>query len=341
VEAGDQVLDMVPVTPGINNVSFDIPAGSLPYDGIYNWFSRFRLVRDLNIQGDCSDDAGLTVGGTFLNGEVEDHYLFMDRESPTGTGPGGVGTNDATSALALWLNASAISQTNGSLVTDWSDLSGFDYHAAGAGASAPTYQQSVINGQAVVRFDNVDDGMLISDTLSLDAPYAAFVVYNNTAAPASAHRALQGQDNNWFMGFDSSSLAHFAGGFVANTGPLNPSQFYIAGANNFNLFSFYRLDGVDQTDSAGFVGFPGRLSLGADGVTADPLGGDIAEVIVYHHGLNTARMFIVENYLSSKYEIVIPGAVDKYDGDTPAENHFDLDVAGIGQEADGLSSSAS
>jgi hypothetical protein len=177
--------------------------------------------------------------------------------------------------------------------------------------------------------------MTISDTLSLDAPYAAFVVYNNTAAPGSPHRALQGRDNNWFLGLDSSFLSYFAGGFVANSIPTNPNQFYIAGANNFNLFSFYRLDGVDQTDSAGFVGFPGRLGLGAIGVSADPLAGDVAEVIVYHHGLNTARMTIVENYLSAKYDISIPGTIDYYDGDTPLETHFDLDVAGIGLEADG------
>lgn len=63
------------------------------------------------------------------------------------------------------------------------------------------------------------------------------------------------------------------------------------------------------------------------------MGGDLAEVIVYADALNSARRIIVENYLSAKYNLTVSN--DRYDGDTPGNGDFDLNVAGIGLEADG------
>lgn len=73
--------------------------------------------------------------------------------------------------------------TNGVPVAGWADQSGFGYDAnEGTGANQPTYQGNVVNGQPVLRFDNVDDGMSVADALNLSDPYAVMTVFNNVAA---------------------------------------------------------------------------------------------------------------------------------------------------------------
>ncbi len=58
----------------------------------------------------------------------------------------------------------------------------------------------------------------------------------------------------------------------------------------------------------------------------DYLNGDIAEVIMYNKVLNDPERIIVENYLSSKYNVPIPNDYYAYDGS------YGHDVTGVGQE---------
>jgi hypothetical protein len=58
--------------------------------------------------------------------------------------------------------------------------------------------------------------------------------------------------------------------------------------------------------------------------------GYIAEIIYYRRILNTTEKIVVDNYLSSKYDIGL-STNDFYAGDTPANGDFDREVAGIGQ----------
>ena len=73
----------------------------------------------------------------------------------------------------------------------------------------------------------------------------------------------------------------------------------------------------------------GNRSGGAN--TGHPLAGYIGEVIIFSEAPADVRRLLVENYLSSKFNITIPPASDFYDGDTAGNGNFDLDVAGIGQ----------
>jgi hypothetical protein len=66
-DPGEQVLDMVPVHPGVQAVRFDIPAGAMPNGGSTNRFARFRLAADAS--------PALTTTGLVINGEVEDYRL--------------------------------------------------------------------------------------------------------------------------------------------------------------------------------------------------------------------------------------------------------------------------
>jgi len=81
-DAGEQILDMQPVSAGTQTLSFDIPAGAIPTNGTYDRFSRFRLAPD--------DSTSVQLTSLVTNGEVEDHYLqftgfandFGDAPSP-------------------------------------------------------------------------------------------------------------------------------------------------------------------------------------------------------------------------------------------------------------------
>ena len=73
------------------------------------------------------------------------------------------------------------------------------------------------------------------------------------------------------------------------------------------------------------------------------LDGNLAEVIIFNRDLNSAEREQVENYLSDRYNLPISSTVDFYHGDDTGLGDYDLDVAGVGQEADGnhtLASSA-
>ncbi|KPA16200.1 hypothetical protein MHK_003593, partial [Candidatus Magnetomorum sp. HK-1] len=67
--------------------------------------------------------------------------------------------------------------------------------------------------------------------------------------------------------------------------------------------------------------------------------GSIAEIIVYDWAVSPVEHILINNYLSSKYDIAL-SSNDKYTGDTLTAGDFDLDVAGIGVEGDSTNNMA-
>ncbi|HNT77736.1 MAG TPA: right-handed parallel beta-helix repeat-containing protein, partial [Anaerolineae bacterium] len=65
--------------------------------------------------------------------------------------------------------------------------------------------------------------------------------------------------------------------------------------------------------------------------------GEIAEIIIYTTTLNSAQRTIVENYLAAKYGITLNAAAAKY----ISLKDYNMNVAGIGREADGMHTHAS
>ena len=116
--ANDQILDMVEVTAGTNNITFDVPVGTAGVD----YYTRFRLVPDTGLSGDCSDDTPLATTGLASGGEVEDHLLSIEigggNEPPTADA-GGPYSGDEGSAIALD-GATADDPDSDPLTYDWS-----------------------------------------------------------------------------------------------------------------------------------------------------------------------------------------------------------------------------
>ncbi|MEM7118364.1 MAG: GEVED domain-containing protein [Chloroflexota bacterium] len=71
---GEQIFNMVSVSQGNNNHSFDIPAEIGDEDTIRY---RFRLHQDWDNDGGCDDQVGVSSTITLMNGEVEDYDFSL------------------------------------------------------------------------------------------------------------------------------------------------------------------------------------------------------------------------------------------------------------------------
>lgn len=82
------------------------------------------------------------------------------------------------------------------------------------------------------------------------------------------------------------------------------------------------------------AGSSSLLHIGANNGNNYPSDVDFAEILHYNRSLSATERVIVENYLSSKYNLPLAtgsGARDRYAGDTPANGDYDFGVFGVGR----------
>ena len=119
------------------------------------------------------------------------------------TGPGGVGTNDGTSNLELWLDASDLSLSDGDDVSSWTDVSG-NGNDATAG-NAPTFvsggNTSNLNGRAAVSFDGSDDYLSLSSNItSVDGTYFIVTIKPGGEDTGNAYKTLMNTEKHVIVG---------------------------------------------------------------------------------------------------------------------------------------------
>src|SRR5690606_31951707 len=109
----------------------------------------------------------------------------------------------------------------------------------------------------------------------------------------------------------------------------------VSSASRCRTYIMGNLD-ITATETSSFV--PDNASplvLGStDASDPRPFGGYLSEIIMYRTALHEAERIIVDNYLAAKYGLTLL-ANDKYVGDDPGYGNYDLQVAGVGQEANG------
>lgn len=285
-----------------------------------------------------------------------------------GTGPGGVGATTGSDTLELWLQSDKLvysddgcttpQLTDGGLVGCWRDYSGNNNHAVQSNtASQPTFQNGsgdTLNSHPMLRWDGINDILTTGGNVTL-GPLTIFIVYNASAhgylymhsprSPAladgsyvytdfgasysvrrSGSEGYEDLPGDWGLSSNARIVVHHFNGTVAT------HSLYVNGALQTPTSTGPNSPGVSPTSNIFSIG-----SRSSDG--ALPITGNFAEVIVYNDYLNSAQRVIVENYLQAKFNdntinnMMITN--DRYDGDSTDEGDFDLDVAGIGQEADG------
>lgn len=292
--------------------------------------------------------------------------LLICFDTQAQTGPGGVGTSTNN---VLWLKADAgtSSTSNGSTISFWNDQSGNAVDVTQTvTAQQPSFATNVINGYPAILFDNVNtagqnDKLIGPDASVLDntSGYTFFHVtrpLNLGDARVVMSKRTSVSVNQSFMLFYytannlyvdiQTTNDRFAsvGSYTTNTNYLNCLVYNGAISTSSLRCTVYRGETFDRNATETSTLVPDNASpllIGTtDAADSRPFGGYISELIIYREALNDASRILVNNYLSAKYDISL-SANDKYAGDNSGNGNYDRDVAGVGQETSGSSTSFS
>lgn len=253
-------------------------------------------------------------------------------------GPGGANTAD----LVLWLGADFEGLGNNVPAAQVSDRSGkgndvFSY----SGSYSPLNLTNQLNGRPVFSFDGANDQLkIIGGVSEMNGAneMSYFVVGQASAAVArgsflclkSSHKgsAFRFFKNN--STFYKNTLT--ATGVTATTSAYSAgfqihSGIWDGGASDFNTYENHSLTGTKSNANGAFVTC-NFLTIGRYAHTNGGfLNGEIAEVILFNSAINTTQRILIDNYLSSKYNLSL-SSNDKFLFD----GTYSFDVTGIGQE---------
>lgn len=282
------------------------------------------------------------------------------------SGPAGVGnpTNNV-----LWLKADVGTSTtvNATAISSWNDQSGNGINVTQTvAAQQPSFASSLLNGFPAIQFDNVNGANVNDKLIGPDSPlldntsgYSFFMVtrpqnVDNNARVILSKRTAVAVDQSFMQFFFTGS--RFYTDIQTNNNRYNTASTFTA---NTNFIIDQIFDGtlalasrcrtyvggtLDVTAGETNTLVPDNVSplvIGStDATDPRPFGGYISEIILYRAALNDASRIIVDNYLSAKYNIAL-GANDKYSGDDAGNGDYDYEVAGLGQESSGSSTSFS
>lgn len=272
------------------------------------------------------------------------------------TGPGGVGNTAGTSNLITWLDANSsiysdagtTAVTNGGIVYQWNDLSGYANHATQTtGARRPVWNTNVQNSMPSVAFSSASQYyMQMAITLNPSTTdYSIFVVAYSTentdtqvlfsqADGAGTGRSLLYRETG------TTPYKTFLGAVAtASTQNYTPGNWAIIGSK---LESNGASSGMTFHQSGAYGGFTtgtftpesatGNWLIGVNkNLTTQWHNGYISEIVVFDNLANSAQIKIIHNYLAAKYGIAL-AANDLYTQDDPGSGNFDFDVAGIGRD---------
>jgi hypothetical protein len=281
--------------------------------------------------------------------------LFLNAQ----TGPAGVGTI-ANNPLWLKADAGTSTTTNNAPISSWNDQSGNGINLTQTvSVQQPSFATNVINGMPAIQFDNVattNDKLYAPDNSKLDntSGLSIFTVSRLNVADQAARTIISKRNN---VGVEESyMLFYYDGGYkvqldiehstndrFSSTTSYTTNTNYIinaiydgtlTAANRSKIYFGETLDKTSTETSTLILNNNSPLNIGTTHDTDPrPFGGYIAEVIIYTVTVNDAQRIIVNNYLSSKYDIAL-SSNDKYTGDNSPAN-YDKDVAGVGAEAFG------
>ena len=276
------------------------------------------------------------------------------------TGPAGVGS-PATNVLWLKADAGTSTSTNGSPVSSWTDQSGngvvLNQNTA---AQRPLFVSSLMNGYPSIEFDNngssgQNDYFIAPDNPIFDNTngYSFFTVtrmkgFGDAQAIISKRNNVGNEEafmlfyytgSRFYLDIDNDNN-RFSNG-VAST--INTNKIYdvfydgtLLPPQRSTIFDQEVLQITSTEGSASIADKNSPLLIGATHSNDPrPFNGYISEIIMYRTKLNDAQRTIINNHLSSKYDIPL-SSNDWYAGDNPANGNYDRDVSGIGRDATGL-----
>lgn len=305
----------------------------------FNWIPNGGYMRELWTSGEVSDAVyfQLWVKGT---------------EQALPTGPGGVGSNDGSSTLEFWLNASqgTSTTTDDADISQWDDQSGNSVDVAqGTASKQPSYEDdgtNAMNGHPVVHFDGDDELVTSSSTsLNISNDFTVFMVKeDNTTQPGanSSYLSVATTGGTGILvyrgdGTNDKFIVKASGAFTSDwisTSGVTNDAVYIGEYKRSGTTMYLSRFGdayISDVGTAGPIEFGAtpQVQIGND-ANNWYLQGNIGEMIVFSRAVNTAEKIVIENYLAAKYGTSLLSN-DVFAQDNPGNGNYDYDVAGIGR----------
>jgi len=257
------------------------------------------------------------------------------------TGPGGVGSNDGSSALKMWFRTDngVVGTTN---VSAWSNSAGVAAHnLTSSGTGRPSLNSGGANGYDFLNFDGNDffgiTGALTVANFVTDQA-STFIVNKRGASSSSwvyATHPHQIQRFSCHVAWNNSKVYYDIGSCCASTARLQTGA--LSNLNNYSIWSYDALNSSGKQlyrDGALLQNRANTLTYSSHASHTFRIGeaykGQITEVIIFNQKINTAQRYVIENYLSGKYNIPLT-ANNIYTQDDVANGDFDHDIAGIGR----------
>lgn len=217
------------------------------------------------------------------------------------------------SGIQLWLDASdpsTVLQSSGGspAVNDgdpvgyWADKSGKARHLSQTdGTKKPALKLAIKNGKNVVRWDSTNDALEGSDSI-VSQPDTIFIVASNKS---TGYFYFDGTSNpsRQAIFYQSGKYDVYAGtellvGTTNTNYKIIEAQF---NGSNTSLYVNSSLVGSGNSGSGSLAGIV--LGNSSANAYAYPLGGDIAEVLIYDSILSASDRALITNYLNSKWSI--------------------------------------
>jgi len=214
---------------------------------------------------------------------------------------------DATTiaGLKLWLKAdSIVPLVDGTRITQWSDVSGNNYHLSAAGVDRPTLKTDVINRKPVVRFDGVANRIFNAASIAVAQPDTIIMVAFGIVNVSNLYfLSSSGAQQLLLLPNTGTYYMMATGGVAINPAGNRGGAFHIfTGVFNGASSNAY-VDGVLVGSGNMAVAPVGAVYLMTNaGNTVHPPG-DIAEMLIYNSALSDTNRNRVESYLKSKYNI--------------------------------------
>lgn len=219
---------------------------------------------------------------------------------------------DAGGKLSIGFDGSNVSLT-GSEVDSWNDqvsVRGVD-NALGAGINRPTLT-TANTGNGVHNVLDFNGGNYLK-TLDfsggdMDQANSIFIVAKwDTLSSDYLFDGISSSERHAVYTRSDNSYGMYAGAQIINgTVPATTGEFQVFTAAFNGSSSLFRINGT--TVLSGSIGSQvlGGLSIGSSYGASGLFQGQVAEVLVYDGGLNSAQMLGIEDYLQDKYINVVP-----------------------------------
>ena len=233
----------------------------------------------------------LVTNGLVLALDASDNNSFAAIDLPVKNG------------LVMWMDAAddtTFSYSSGTVVSQWRDKSGFNYHMVPVSAG-PT-RNAFLNSRKVLAFTTAQQ----IGNLSIDLQTSANTVFVLSRHVGGANnRVLTSYYNNWLLGHHGGTASdYYAEGWVYDSG-VSDANWKIAMGDwsgpSTDLASFYSNGTALANGSAAASAGPRGLVINSQG--SELSNAEAAEIIVFNRVLSATERKQVNTYLGQKWGI--------------------------------------